>query len=74
VSALLLGRIQTDLGPIELDFAAGVFTTSRVYRDVQSGEPRDSIIVVDRAGAWEWYDLMAARGAVFVAFPVEVAA
>jgi hypothetical protein len=74
MTALVLGRMNTDLGPIELDHSAGVFTTSRVYADALTGEPRDSIIVVDRASAWEWYDLMVTRGAVFCAFPVEVAA
>lgn len=66
---IVLGRLKTDLGAIELDYSSGLFTTSRVYSDALTGEPRPSIILMGRASAAEWYGLMADKGAVYTDFP-----
>lgn len=71
---IVLGRVKTDLGAVELDYSSGLFTTSGTYLDAATGESRETIIPVGRGSAREWYDLMADRGAVFGVFPEEGAA
>jgi hypothetical protein len=71
---ILLGRVQTALGPIELDFSGGVFTTSSTYHDCVTGQKRDTIIVIGHENAREWWELCRERGAVYAEFPEEVQA
>ena len=70
----VLGRVQITIGPVELDYSRGAFTTSSSYHDAVTGELRYTIIPEGREDARWWYDYCAERGAVFGAFPEAVAA
>lgn len=69
---IVLGRVKTQLGAVELDYGSGIFTTSGTYADAITGETRESIIVVGEESAREWFDYCAERGAVFGEFPEAV--
>ena len=72
MTAVLLGRMNTDVGPVELDYSGGVFTTSRAYFDPRNGQRHETIIVEGRENAEWWYGQMAERGHVFGAMPEAV--
>jgi hypothetical protein len=65
----LLGRLQTELGRIELHHDGEQFTTRRSYIDHMTCVKREPSIWHSRENAEEWYRLCELRGAVFADFP-----
>jgi len=65
-----LGKVHTELGPIELCHEAGVFTTVGEYVGVD-GATRETVVVQSHESALEWWRYCEQHGVVFGEMPEE---